>query len=121
MDTKESMENTLKYAKEHLTEAYNFYCAMAYPGSPLHLLASERGWKLPESYSGYSQHSYDILNLNNDNLRAEEILSFRDKAWKEVHTNPEYHKLLKAKFGQSSVDNLKSSTEIHLPRKILGD
>lgn len=121
MDTQESMENTLKYAKEHLTEAYNFYCAMAYPGSPLYLLAKERGWTLPQTYSGYSQHSYDILNLRNDNLSSKEILQFRDRAWNEVHTNPSYITLLKQKFGNPAVQNLEESTKIRLSRKLLGD
>ena len=121
MDTKESMENTLKYAKEHLTEAYNFYCAMAYPGSPLHLLAQEKGWELPKTYTGYSQHSYDILNLRNDNLSSADIVSFRDKAWNETHSSPEYHALLEKKFGLNAVNDLKSSIKIKLSRKILGD
>ena len=36
-ETKESMEFTYNFAEETNTEMVNFYCAMAYPGSPLYL------------------------------------------------------------------------------------
>ena len=94
MDTEESMQGTLDFAMENMSEMVNLYCAMAYPGSPLHLTAKKEGWNLPQTYSGYSQHSYDTLNLSNNNLTSKQILAFRDKAWMQYHTNPEYMKLL---------------------------
>ena len=98
-ETKESLEFTYNFAEETNTEMVNFYSAMAYPGSPLHLEARKNKIKLPTTYSGYSQHSYDTQNLPSQNLSAAEILSFRDKAWDKYHTNPKYLKLLENKFG----------------------
>ncbi len=121
MDTKESMEETLQFAMDNVSPMANFYCAMAYPGSPLHLQAKKKGWELPSSYSGYSQHSYDTLNLSNDNLTAAEILKFRDEAWMKYHTNPEYLKLLETKFGLKARKNVEDTTKIKLKRKLLGD
>ena len=99
----------------------NFYSAMAYPGSPLYLEAKKDGIKLPTSYSGYSQHSYDTLNLSTSKLSAEQILKFRDESWEKYHTNEKYLKLVKEKFGSRAVDNIKSTTKIKLKRKLLGD
>ena len=120
-ETKESLEFTYNFAEETNTEMVNFYSAMAYPGSPLHLEARKNKIKLPSTYSGYSQHSYDTQNLPSKNLSAAEILSFRDKAWDKYHTNPKYLKLLENKFGMNAVNNLKKTTKIKLKRKLLGD
>ena len=121
MDTNESMKDTLEFAMENKTEMVNFYCAMAYPGSPLHLQAIDKGWKLPDKYEGYSQHSYETLNLSNDNLTAREILKFRDKAFIEYNSNPEYLNLLETKFGTRAKDNMVDTLKIKLKRKLLGD
>jgi anaerobic magnesium-protoporphyrin IX monomethyl ester cyclase len=120
-DTQESMEATLDFAMENLTDMTNFYSAMAYPGSPLHLEARRSGTPLPSSYSGYSQHSYDTLNLSNAYLTAEDILRFRDDAWMKYHTNESYLKLLESKFGAHAREDLEKTTKISLKRKLLGD
>ena len=84
-------------------------------------MAKKKGWILPKNYSGYSQHAYDTLNLSNDNLKAKEILAFRDKAWNEYHTNPKYLKLLEDRFGLHARQNVEATTKIKLKRKLLGD
>ena len=121
MDTNESMRDTLEFAMENKTEMVNFYCAMAYPGSPLYLHAIDKGWELPDKYEGYSQHSYETLNLSNDNLTARKILKFRDKAFIEYNSNPEYLNLLETKFGTRAKDNMIDTLKIKLKRKLLGD
>lgn len=120
-ETKESMEFTYNFAEETNTEMVNFYCAMAYPGSPLYLESRKKNILLPKTYSGYSQHSFDTQNLPSANLSASEILAFRDKAWNKYHTNSKYLKLLEDKFGTNAIDNLKETTKIKLKRKLLGD
>ncbi len=118
-DTLETMQMTLDLALELNTEMANFYSAMAYPGSPLHGIARKEGWKLPEQYSGYSQHSYYAQPLPTKYLPAEEVLAFRDKAWHAYHTSPKFLALLKEKFGQKAYDETLKSTQIKLKRKIL--
>ena len=121
MDTHESMKDTLNFAMENKTEMVNFYCAMAYPGSPLYLQAKASGWELPSKYEGYSQHSYETLNLSNDNLTAKEILRFRDNAFIEYNSHPDYLNLLETKFGKKAKDNMVDTLKIKLKRKLLGD
>jgi radical SAM superfamily enzyme YgiQ (UPF0313 family) len=121
MDTHESMQNTLDFAMSNKTEMVNFYCAMAYPGSPLYRTAREKHWELPQTYSGYSQHSYDMLNLSNDNLTAKEIMAFRDQAFITYNSNPSYLQMLEDKFGAHARINMEETLKIKLKRKLLGD
>src|SRR5207248_4600990 len=62
-DTHETMQETLDMSLSLNCEFSNYYCTMAYPGSPLYSTAMSNGWKLPSSWSGYSQHSVDMLPL----------------------------------------------------------
>ena len=120
-ETQDTMQSTLDFAMDANTEMVNFYSAMAYPGSPLYLQAKKNNIPLPTSYSGYSQHSYETLNLPSHSLTSAEILRFRDDAWMKYHTNPSYLKLLENKFGLPAVKNLQNTTKIKLKRKILGN
>jgi radical SAM superfamily enzyme YgiQ (UPF0313 family) len=119
-ETRESLNFTYSFAEETNSEMVNFYCAMAYPGSPLYLEARKNNIKLPNKYSGFSQHSYDTQNLPSVDLSAAEILEFRDNAWNKYHTNPKYLNLLNKKFGPKSVEDVNSTAKIKLKRKILG-
>ena len=120
-ETEESLKFTYSFAEETNSEMVNFYCAMAYPGSPLYLEAKKKGMKLPSTYSGYSQHSYDTQNLPSNKLSAKSILQFRDKSWIKYHKNPKYLSLIKSKFGIKAEKNIKDVTKINLKRKLLGD
>jgi anaerobic magnesium-protoporphyrin IX monomethyl ester cyclase len=119
MDTQDSMKRTLEFAMKNRTEFVNMYTAMAYPGSPLYYRAKREGWELPQTYTGYSQHAYDTLNLRNKNLTAAEILKFRDDAWMTYHKDEGYLSLLENKFGLKSRQKVEDSTKIKLKRKIL--
>jgi radical SAM superfamily enzyme YgiQ (UPF0313 family) len=114
-----SMQMTLDLALEMNTEESNFYSAMAYPGSPLHGQARKAGWKLPDTYSGFSQHSYNAQPLPTKYLSAAQVLEFRDKAWMQYHTNPQYLALLEKRFGKIAADETVRSTQIKLKRKLL--
>ena len=120
-DTKESMQKTLDFAMENKTEMVNFYCAMAYPGSPLYKKAIKENLELPSTYSGFSQHSYDMINLSNNNLKSSEICKFRDYAWNLYNSDEKYLNLLEKKFGLRAKKNMQETVKIKLKRKILGD
>jgi anaerobic magnesium-protoporphyrin IX monomethyl ester cyclase len=118
-ETEESMKSTLDFAISVNSEMANFYCAMAYPGSPLYLESVNKGVELPKKYSGYSQHSYDTQNLPSLHLPAKSILKFRDNAWNRYHSNPEYLNLLEKKFGMKARKNIELTAKIKLRRKLL--
>lgn len=115
-ETKESMQFTLDFAMEANTPMVNFYTAMAYPGSPLYKHAKSNNINLPKTYSGFSQHSKDTLNLSSKYLSSGEILKFRDNAWNKYHTNTKYLNLIENKFGKVALENLKSTTKVQLER-----
>ena len=54
---------------------------MALPGSQLYKNALDKKYKLPESYEGYSFHSYETQPLPTETLKPEEILEYRDKSF----------------------------------------
>lgn len=118
-DTLESMQETLDMAKELNCEFANFYCAMAYPGSKLYNIAVKEGWKLPEVWHGYSQHSYEMQPLPSKHLSAKQIVAFRDNAFNEYFTNPKYLDMLEAKFGKATREDMEQITKIKLKRRIL--
>lgn len=118
-DTIESMGDTLELAIEANCEFANFYCAMAYPGSKLYEMALEKNWELPESWIGYSQHSYETKPLRTEILAAKEVLRFRDNAFMKYFTNPRYLNMVKVKFGDETLKNIQEMTRIQIRRKLL--
>ena len=118
-DTRESMQETLDLALEANCEFANFYCAMAYPGSKLYGMAVEKRWQLPDSWIGYSQHSYETLPLRTDALTSAEVLKFRDDAFQQYFTNPSYLALVKRKFGEEVGEHVRDMTKIRLRRRLL--
>lgn len=101
-DDYSTMQETLDMAIELNTEFANFYSAMAYPGSPLYQTALQEGWKLPESWSGYSQHAVDTLPLPTKHLSGPEVLAFRDKAFNTYFEGDRYLDMVEAKFGMDT-------------------
>jgi radical SAM superfamily enzyme YgiQ (UPF0313 family) len=125
-DNLKSMQKTLDLAINLNCEWANFYCAMAYPGSKLHKIASEQGIPLPEDYdntgwSGYSQHSYNAFPLPTKHLSSAEVLKFRDEAFNKYFKNPKYLNMVEKKFGINALNHIKEMTKIKLKRKLLGD
>ncbi len=120
-DTLETMHQTFDLACALNTPFANFYPCMALPGSPLYLKALKNGWKLPDSYEGYSFLSYECLPLPTNHLSAAEVLKFRDEAWKKYHARKEYLTLIERKFGMEQKKNIEELIKIKIKREILGD
>ena len=118
-DDYKSMQETLNLAIEANCEYANFYSAMAYPGSKLYTIAKTNRWKLPNSWIGYSQHSYECTPLPTEHLTAAEVLTFRDQAFKNYFSNFRYLTLVKTKFGEKVTAHIKDMLSIDLPRKLL--
>ena len=123
-DTHQSMQETLDMALSLNCEYANFYSAMAYPGSSLHVMAKQKGLPLPEDrggpgWIGYSQYAYETLNLPTEHISAAEVLAFRDKAFDTYFAAPAYLAMIKKKFGAESLRHIEEMTKIHLPRKAL--
>lgn len=120
-DDFDTMQQTLNLAQDLNCEFANFYSVMAYPGSRLYNEAVEKGLKLPESWIGYSQHSYECLPLSTSKISAKEVLKFRDYAFDAYHKNPRYLNMIEKKFGIEARKHIEEMTQHKLKRKLLGD
>ncbi|MGB0671441.1 MAG: B12-binding domain-containing radical SAM protein [Rhodospirillales bacterium] len=118
-DTFETMRETLELAKDLNCEFANFYSAMAYPGSPLFVLAESQGWPLPEEWSGFSQHSYDCTPLPTETLAAAEVLKFRDDAFHEYFAHGPYLDMVAQRFGWETRDHIVDMAKHRLKRRIV--
>ncbi|MCK5925935.1 MAG: radical SAM protein, partial [Methylococcales bacterium] len=118
-DTLESMNETLEMAKELNCEFANFYCAMAYPGSQLHAIALADNLKLPNEWTGFSQHSYNMQPLPSKHLSAKQIVAFRDNAFHEYNQSEVYLTMLEKKFGTKVKQHMMEITQTRLKRAIL--
>jgi radical SAM superfamily enzyme YgiQ (UPF0313 family) len=115
-DDTQSMQQTVDLALELNCEFANFYSAMAYPGSELYDIAVKQGWKLPEKWSGYSQHSVDTLPLPTNYISASEVLRFRDRAWQVYFNHPPYLEMIQRKFGSATVAQIREMASHKLVR-----
>lgn len=114
-----SMQATLDLATELNCEFANFYSAMAYPGAPLYRTALDKGWELPEHWSGFSQHSYDCLPLRTDHVSADAVLRFRDQAFHQYFANPRYLDMVDRVFGPITRRHVADMSRHRLRRRLL--
>lgn len=115
-DDLETMQQTLDLAQELNCEFSNFYSAMAYPGSPLYTQAVANGWKLPETWGGYSQHSVDTLPLPTKHVSASQVLRFRDVAFRTFYNSPRYLQMVQSTFGDATVNHIREMAAHRLVR-----
>lgn len=120
-DNEASMRETLELAQDLNCEFANFYSAMAYPGSPLYLTAQAKGWALPETWSGFSQHSFDCLPLPTDEVDAATVLAFRDEAFHAYFENTRYLDMVTQRFGWETRKHIEEMSQHRLRRKLLED
>lgn len=116
-DNHDTMQQTLEMSLELNCEFANFYSAMAYPGSPLYLMAQAQNWALPEKWSGYSQHSVDSTPLPTKYISAAEVLGFRDEAFQKYFNDPRYLQMVERKFGRETVDHILEMNKHKLVRQ----
>jgi len=115
-DTAETMQHTLDLALSLNCEFGNFYSAMAYPGSALYDQAIKEGWRLPERWSGYSQHSVDTLPLPTRHMSAGDVLRFRDRAFHVYFSHRPYLEMIRRRFGDDTVAHIEQMTSHRLER-----
>lgn len=114
-DDMKTMQQTLDLSLVLNTEFVNYYVAQAYPGSKLFDMAEPKD--LPLQWSGYSQHSYDTHGLPTATLTSEQVLDFRDNAFKTYFTSEKYLGMISQKFGDGAVSQIKKMTSVEFKRK----
>jgi|TARA_Y100000310_G_scaffold175744_1_gene175846 radical SAM superfamily enzyme YgiQ (UPF0313 family) len=118
-DDYNTMNETYNLAKDLKCEWSSFYSALPHPGSQLYLDTNKS--ELPQTYTAYSQHSYDCTPTSTEYLTSSQILEFRDKSFYSIYKDDEYRKFLEMKFGKNSIIELDKVLSVKLKRKLLGD
>ena len=72
------------------------------------------------SYTIRESTNFILLSTVSD-LKAAEVLRFRDEAWQTYFTNPAYLALVEQKFGVAQRENVEAMARVPMKRKILGD
>ena len=113
------MQQTLDLALELNTEHANFYACSALPGSPLYFENLKNFPDDKREFSEYAFLSYNSKPMRTKYCSPEEVLAFRDQAWRKYFTNENYLNLVEKKFGIESRKNINELSKIDLKRKIL--
>lgn len=93
-------ERTFHMAMTLQCEYVNFYVALPYPGSQWYESLKDK----PTDWSSYSQFA--------KNMCADpKVVKFRDRAFRQYFTNPDYQVMIKEKFGQQAVEHIRSMLE----------
>ncbi|MFN3528130.1 MAG: B12-binding domain-containing radical SAM protein, partial [Candidatus Altarchaeaceae archaeon] len=79
--------------------------------------AIKNGIKLPDDWSGFAQLSEDTYPLPTKYLKPGEVLKFRDQAFIEYYSDPEYLDMIEKKFGKKVVEHIKDMLKIKIQRK----
>ncbi len=116
-----TMQATLDLAKALNCEYANFYSTMAYPGSQLYEDSIEKGIQMPDSWLGFSQLSEETFPLPTKYISNAEVLSFRDLAFQEYFSDPQYLNMIEEKFGVEVVEHINRMLGHKIRRKLLNN
>lgn len=84
-ETKETIEETIAFAKKLNPDYAQFYCAIPYPGSEFSDYVNKQGWVRDAPWERYEQ-VYSIIDR--PGLSAEDIMEARSRAYKEFYVRP---------------------------------
>jgi radical SAM superfamily enzyme YgiQ (UPF0313 family) len=100
-ETKETLEKTLRFAKELNPDTAQFYPIMVYPGTSDYQYFDEKGWIVSRDFRKWlTEDGLHSSVVSNPDLRYEELVAFCDRARREFYLRPIY---MFAKFKQMIV------------------
>ena len=71
------------------------------------------------TYSEFGFLSHDHIPSRTYDLEPQEVLAFRDYAFRTIFENPKFISKVKNKFGDTALKNLEKMNSIKLERKLL--
>jgi hopanoid biosynthesis associated radical SAM protein HpnJ len=87
-ETHETIEETIRFAKEINPHTIQVSLAAAYPGTYLHKQAMENDWLLRDSSHIVAQEGFQVSSLNYPHLPHEEIFAALEKFYKRFYFRP---------------------------------
>jgi radical SAM superfamily enzyme YgiQ (UPF0313 family) len=119
-DNFETMENTIRLAIELQPEWANFNVVHAFPGTRLYELVKREPWfNEPDSYEAYSQHGYYCQPMGTKYLTPEEVLKFKDEAFRRFYKHLPYLEMIERKFDIETRKHIENDLNYYPTRKIL--
>jgi len=90
-DTKETLEETLKYAKKLSPGTAQFYPIMAYPGTTAYKEALESGALSSKDYNQWlDKDGYHRTTIQRPGLSSQDLVDFCDRARRKFYLRPKY-------------------------------
>jgi len=86
-ETKDSIEETIKFVNGLDPDYAQFYCAIPFPGTEFYHLAKERGWLRADNWSKYEINQAII---DTDALSVHDLRKARTAAYKRFYLRPHY-------------------------------
>lgn len=84
-ETEETIKKTINFTKSLKLEYVQYYCAVAFPGSPLYDQCIESGW-LDEADWRYFEQNFSVINT--PELSAGQVMKMRDHAFRAFYLQP---------------------------------
>jgi anaerobic magnesium-protoporphyrin IX monomethyl ester cyclase len=103
-ETRETMQESLRFAKRLACDSFQFYPLIAYPGTEAYAWAKENGYLLTEDYRRWISPSLSHASpISLPGLSMKEIETFCEKAYRVYHFRPLYilHKMLQSVLNPS--------------------
>jgi radical SAM superfamily enzyme YgiQ (UPF0313 family) len=113
-ETMETLQSTYDFLVKHNFEWVNMYPVFAYPGTKLYEDIEE-----PKDWKGYALYGYECKPMATKYLSAAAILRFRDQAFVNYHSRPEYLTMIEEKFGRKTKDHILRMLQHPLKRHLL--
>ena len=90
-ESNETLEKTLKMAKELNPDTAQFYPIMVYPGTEAYEYFQNKGWIITQDYRRWiTEEGLHSSVVSNPNLTYEELVAFCDRARREFYLRPGY-------------------------------
>lgn len=88
-DTRETVRQTIDFAKELNADYVSFSLTTPYPGSELYDTVSANGWKI-DKWIDYEKSRYSIPVYVPDGMKKNELIDFFKSSYREFYLRPKY-------------------------------
>lgn len=120
-ETKETLQETLRFAKELNPDTAQFFPIMVYPGTEAYAWASQNGYLTTTDFRQWlSEDGMHNCVVSRPGLTSDELVAFCDRARREFYLRPSYI-MAKLRQGVSDPYEMKRLTKgaVHLFRNLL--
>ncbi|MBN1760009.1 MAG: radical SAM protein [Chitinispirillaceae bacterium] len=90
-ETRETLEETLRLAKQLSPDTAQFFPIMVYPGTSDYQYYEEKGWIVSDNFRDWiTPEGLHSSTMSNPDLPYDELVSFCDRARREFYLRPSY-------------------------------